>query len=238
MSVGQSLLHPENLKKGHCRFSHTRIPNLWVYPPPHPPITSTALNNRKATIGANGLGLENGPDTLMFKMIKFYVFYEKHLTITPQGKRFLTELKPKIPDDLKEASCDDADLINDAVVNSTVCNGSLGKTAQFWMLYIDTMNMQMIGNDFDLQRVSWKSFLPYYFAFNLHNYARYASYYVEVLDCIDGRYPGLRQTLSQSGLSVQAQERYVRTAIDRRGEQTINRDAKTSGGISQFAARG
>ena len=89
-------------------------------------------------------------------------------------------------------------------------------------------------NDFDLRHVSWKSFLPYYLAFNLHNYARYASYYVEVLDCIDGLYPGLRQ----SGLSVQAQERYaVRTAIDQRGEQTINRDAKSSGGISQFAAK-
>ena len=51
-------------------------------------------------------------------------------------------------------------------------------------------------------------------------------------------YGPLRQTLSQSGLSVQAQERYaVRTAIDQRGEQTINRDAKTSGGISQFAAK-
>ena len=39
-------------------------------------------------------------------------------------------------------------------------------------------------------------------------------------------------------MSVQAQERYaVRTAIDQRGEQTINRDARTSGGISQFAAK-
>ena len=74
-------------------------------------------------------------------------------------KRFLTELKTKIPDDLKEASFDDADLINDAVVNSTekisdeyesfktnVRNGSLGKTAQFWMLYIDTMNMQHMAH--------------------------------------------------------------------------------------------
>ena len=59
-----------------------------------------------------------------------------------------------------------------------------------------------------------------------------------VLDCVDGLYTGLRQTLSHSGSSVQAQERYaVRTAIDQRGEQTIHRDAKTSGGISQFAAQ-
>ena len=38
-------------------------------------------------------------------------------------------------------------------------------------------------------------------------------------------------------MSVQAQESFpVRIAIDQRGEQTTNRDAKTSGGIKSFAA--
>ena len=42
--------------------------------------------------------------------------------------------------------------------------------------------------------------------------------------------------LEKPGLSVQAQDRYpVRTALDQRGEQTINRDAKTSGGIKAFS---
>ena len=36
---------------------------------------------------------------------------------------------------------------------------------------------------------------------------------------------------------MQGQEKYpCRTAIDQRGEQTINRDAKTSGGIKYFAS--
>ena len=36
---------------------------------------------------------------------------------------------------------------------------------------------------------------------------------------------------------MQGQEKYLcRTAIDQRGEQTINRDAKTSGGIKYFAS--
>ena len=37
-------------------------------------------------------------------------------------------------------------------------------------------------------------------------------------------------------MSIQAQDRHpVRTAIDQRGEQTMNQDAKTSGGVKAFA---
>ena len=38
-------------------------------------------------------------------------------------------------------------------------------------------------------------------------------------------------------MSVQAQDRHpIRTATDQRGEQTFNRDSKTSGGVSNFAS--
>ena len=67
----------------------------------------------------------------------------------------------------------------------------------------------------------------------MHNYARYMCYYVHVLDVVDTLYPELKEMLSSTGLSIQAQDRYShRTAVDMRGEQTINRDAKTSGGIT------
>ena len=43
-------------------------------------------------------------------------------------------------------------------------------------------------------------------------------------------YPGLETFSKVGGLSVQAQSNYsVRTATDQRGEQTINKDAKTAG---------
>ena len=48
-------------------------------------------------------------------------------------------------------------------------------------------------------------------------------------------YPGLEH-LKDSGISVQAQESFPsRTSIDLRGEQTINKDSKTVGGIKGFA---
>ena len=57
-------------------------------------------------------------------------------------------------------------------------------------------------NNFGLRLQSWKQFLPMY-CYYMRNYARYGSYYVELMDFIDGQYPGLRATLSTFGLSVQ-----------------------------------
>ena len=74
-----------------------------------------------------------------------------------------------------------------------------------------------------------------YFALNKPNYAGYASYYVGVLENIEALYPGLKELLDNNRLSVQTQERYpLRTAIDQRGEQTFNCDAKTAGGLKAF----
>ena len=50
----------------------------------------------------------------------------------------------------------------------------------------------------------------------MQNYARYASFYVELLSCIDELHPGLR---TEFLVGVQAQDRYPhKTAIDQRGD--------------------
>ena len=58
-----------------------------------------------------------------------------------------------------------------------------------------------------------------------------------MLENMEALYPGLKDLLSEKGMSVQAQERLpFRVPVDQRGEQTLNRDAKTTGGIKYFAA--
>ena len=123
-----------------------------------------------------------------------------------------------------------------------VLNGSKGMTAQFWIIYINFMRMQSMAhtaiqqNDLEMYIHAWKSFLPFYFILNKTNYARYGSYYVHIMENMDTIYPGLRELIKDEGISVQAQNRHhIRTAIDQRGEQGINRDAKTTGGIKYFA---
>ena len=57
-----------------------------------------------------------------------------------------------------------------------------------------------------------------------------------MLNNIDRIYAGLRDIIASKGLSVQAQNTYpLRTAIDQRGEQSLNKSAKTSGGVKHFA---
>ena len=91
-------------------------------------------------------------------------------------------------------------------------------------------------NDFDARLAAWNYFIPLYFAFNKPKYARCGSFYVETLKSIEEKYPGLKEMLKKAGLSVQGQDKYpLRIAIDQRGEQTINRDANTSGGIKTFS---
>ena len=122
--------------------------------------------------------------------------------------------------------------------------GEFGETPRFWLLlYLDLMQTQHFihlaiqDNDFEMRLHCWKFYLPLYFALQKINYARYGSYYIKVMENIEKMYPGLKDLLKQNGMSVQAQESFpVRVAVDQRGEQTINRDAKTPGGIKSFAA--
>ena len=87
-----------------------------------------------------------------------------------------------------------------------------------------------------MKLICWEFFLPFYFALNKTNYSRYGSYYLRLLQDTEEVYPGLKELLRYKGLSVQAQSRYMlRTAIDQRGDQAINRDAKTTGGIKSFS---
>ena len=74
-----------------------------------------------------------------------------------------------------------------------------------------------------------KNMLPYMFVLNKQNYARYGSVYVNKLENLDITHPGCRELIQFKGYSVQGQDRYPgRVAIDQRGEQTNNRDAKVA----------
>ena len=160
--------------------------------------------------------------------------------------RFMGEYQPHVPDTLKHLSADPETGIN---INTQTCSyleskyevfrnsircDRLGKTPRYWSMYLDLiraqhhMHLAAQENNFQVRMSSWQYFIPFFFVLNKTNYARYRSYYVEILDNLEILYPGLKSLLSSKGMSVQAQDRQCkRTAIDQRGEQTINKDAKT-----------
>ena len=152
--------------------------------------------------------------------------------------RFMGEAQPHVPDTLKHLSADPETGINiniqtcsdleskyEVFRNSIRC-GRLGKTPRYWWMCLDLIRVQhhmhlaVQENNFQARMSSWQYFIPVFFVLNKTNYARYGSYYVEILDNLEILYPGLKSLLSSKGMSVQAQNRHcIRTAIDQRGEQ-------------------
>ena len=120
-----------------------------------------------------------------------------------------------------------------------VRGGNYGKTAQFWLAYhLDVIagqhlpHMAIQENNFYPRLHGLKRMLPFFFALNKQNYARYGSLYVHYLENLDATHPGLSVTFCQG------QDRYpARLPTDQRGRgQTINRDVKTAGRIKFFVS--
>ena len=168
--------------------------------------------------------------------------------------RFHGEATPTVPDYTVSLSAEPDIFTEESLENiqdlarmfetfrERIRSGEYGKTVQYWLTYLDLMRVQHYAhtavqeNNFDLMLFVWQYFLPSYFALDKTNYARYGSFYVETMRQIEQKHPGLKHLLKAKGLSVLAEENQnIRTAIDQRGEQTINREAKTVGGIKTFA---
>ena len=70
-----------------------------------------------------------------------------------------------------------------------VRKGNHGKTSQFWLVYyLDIMQNQHVlhtaiqTNNFYLRLHGLKTMLPYFFAMDKQNYARYGSCYINTLE--------------------------------------------------------
>lgn len=143
-------------------------------------------------------------------------------------------------------------------VIQNLCDGStefLAKKAQmkadgrelsplfiFWDDYLDMLDILMnfiraerTGN-WDLHKSALASMLPYYFAYDRQNYARYATQYLASMESLSTVAPEVND-LFQKGEFVVARSRrkFAQISVDQSLEQTINRDTKTSGGIVGFS---
>ena len=133
-------------------------------------------------------------------------------------KRFTFETNTHIPDHLLEASNDPVLYSNETLgkcqsiikeyehFRNRVKKGEFGKTAQFWVLYLDLVKNQYFAhiavqsNNFDLRLFAWKYMIPFFFVLNKINYARYGSFYTESMGNIEKFYPNLKPLLETKGL--------------------------------------
>ena len=173
-------------------------------------------------------------------------------------QRFMYDKNVEIPNAMLKFATSEDEILDDGILTQSkevfslyneyleqIRSGGLGKTAQYWLIYLDLIRMLHVihtavqENDFQARVFVWEYFIPFFFAFNKMNYSRYGSFYLQTLKSIDSLYPGMKELLEYTGLSVQGQDKYpLRISVDQRGEQTINRDAKTTGGIKAFSTLG
>jgi len=118
--------------------------------------------------------------------------------------------------------------------------GDYGKTPQFWAIYIEAVDCQhklhysINLNEYDLRLKCWTDSLPFCFAMNKQNYARYGTFYCRQLMTLDDTHPGAKDDLLKKGLSVCRNNTGIRQSTDAAGEQTFMKNSKTPGGIKNF----
>ena len=117
--------------------------------------------------------------------------------------------------------------------------GEHGKTAMFWMTYIDLVKIYLLldracrTNDIDLYIYALRPMLSVFFATHRPNYARWMTRYL--LNLINS-HPGIRPIFEGGALSIRRTSKsFSRTAVDLTLEQTANSDAASrQTGIATF----
>jgi len=125
-----------------------------------------------------------------------------------------------------------------------VRNGKLGKTAPFWLQYVDCVwqllrfHRAVKENNLEEYMSSMRSLCSLLFSSDHLNYARYLPLYYYQLTMLLSTHPGAQELLSSKGFSVsRSNVPACRNALDLTIEQTINRSAKSKGGIIGFSRK-
>ena len=123
----------------------------------------------------------------------------------------------------------------------SIRNGSLGKTAVFWINYMDIVWLLLTyratkENNYHLHLNTLFELCPLFFAYNHQNYSRYIPAYLITMLNLSETHPGAGDLLRNNGFSVsRSSVPSSRNPVDITIEQTINRHSKSHGGIIGFS---
>lgn len=119
------------------------------------------------------------------------------------------------------------------------------KLAGFWMSYLDMAEI-MLGllraareGDWMLHVASIQAMIPWCFAYDKLNYARFLPYYFATMSRLPVDHPEVYQHFMQGGFSVQlgGENPFGRIPVDQTIEETVNRDTQTAGGTKGFSLK-
>ena len=93
--------------------------------------------------------------------------------------------------------------------------------------------------DWELHLSSISEIVPWCFAYDNLNYARYLSVYLREMSLLPEEHPDTLEYLRPRGFSVQMSEDnpFGRVPVDQTCEETVNKDTQTSGRTKGFSLR-
>ncbi|KAK3735047.1 hypothetical protein QZH41_001743 [Actinostola sp. cb2023] len=122
---------------------------------------------------------------------------------------------------------------------------SNGKLCSFWMSYIDIVEIMLNlvrasrEGHWELHLSAVKQMIPWCFAYNNLNYARYMSAYLSEMSHLKETHPEVCEYLKSGGFSVQigTKNPFGRIPTDQACEETVNKDTQTAGGTKGFSLK-
>ena len=125
----------------------------------------------------------------------------------------------------------------------SVREGTLGKTAQLWLSYMDhvwlVLNLikAVKSNDYSLYCYCFFNMADLFFSFDGQNYSRYLTYFSVFLANVDKTHPGARELLERGAFSVARS--FIpgnRCPVDKTIEETFMKHSKSHGGAGGCGA--
>ena len=122
-------------------------------------------------------------------------------------------------------------------------NGDLSK---FWMSYVDMVEDIVFGllrasreGNWELHMHAIRALIPWSFAYDRTNYARYLPVYYAQMSSLKSTHPEVYEAFKNGCFSVQISRGnpFGRLPIDQALEVTVNRDTQTPGGTSRFSLK-
>lgn len=120
-----------------------------------------------------------------------------------------------------------------------------GKLSKFWMSYVDMVETLLDllratrEGDWELHLASIREIVPWCFAYDNINYARYLSAYLHEMSHLPEEHPDTLEYLKSGGFSVQvgANNPFGKIPVDQTCEETVNKDIQTAGGTKGFSLK-
>ena len=120
-----------------------------------------------------------------------------------------------------------------------------GNLSAFWMSYLDMVEI-LLGlirasreGDWMLHMASIRAMIPWCFAYDRMNYARYLPYYYAQMSQLPITHPDMYRKFMEGGFSVQlgSANPFGRIPVDQAIEETVNKDTQTAGGTKGFSLK-